>query len=131
MKTKTIYVLIVVVLLVVLAIYIAKALIKDKEEERVIVKEQQETGSKVSADNLTTTAEFPLKLTSPMKRGSNVRQLQNWLNKQARKTGLFATIGVDGIFGKNTETLLNNITGKKEMSQLEFTTNQIYNESIY
>lgn len=130
MKTKTIYVLIVVVLLVVLAIYIAKALIKDKEEEQVIVKEQ-ETGSKVSADTLTTTAEFPLKLTSPMKRGSNVRQLQNWLNKQARKTGLFATIGVDGIFGKNTETLLNNITGKKEMSQLEFTTNQIYNESIY
>lgn len=134
MKTKSIYVLIVVLLLVVLALWLAKKLTntEKKEEEK---EEQQNTGGGSSSSgnsNLDTTltqnATFPLELTSPMKKGKNVRQLQNWLNK--KKSALYAPITVDGIFGVKTENLLLAVTGKKSMNDLEFTSKGVYQESI-
>lgn len=134
MKAKSIYVLIVVILLVVLALWLAKKLTntEKKEEEK---EEQQNAGSgSGSSENtnldttLTQNATFPLELTSPMKKGKNVRQLQNWLNK--KKSALYAPITVDGIFGSKTETLLYNVTGKKTMTELEFTSKGVYQESI-
>lgn len=134
MKAKSIYVLIVVILLVVLALWLAKKLTntEKKEEEK---EEQQNAGSGSGSSgntNLDTTltqnATFPLELTSPMKKGKNVRQLQNWLNK--KKSAIYAPITVDGIFGSKTETLLYNVTGKKTMTELEFTSKVVYQESI-
>lgn len=134
MKAKSIYVLIVVILLVVLALWLAKKLTntEKKEEEK---EEQQNTGGGSGSSgnsNLDTTltqnATFPLELTSPMKKGKNVRQLQNWLNK--KKSALYAPLTVDGIFGVKTENLLLAVTGKKSMTDLEFTSKGLYQESI-
>lgn len=134
MKAKSIYVLIVVILLVVLALWLAKKLTntEKKEEEK---EEQQNAGSGSGSSgnpNLDTTltqnATFPLELTSPMKKGKNVRQLQNWLNR--KKSALYAPITVDGIFGVKTENLLLAVTGKKSMTDLEFTSKGVYQESI-
>ena len=134
MKTKSIYVLIVVILLVVLALWLAKKLTntEKKEEEK---EEQQNTGSGSGSSGssnldtiLTQNATFPLELTSPMKKGKNVRQLQNWLNK--KKSAIYSPITVDGIFGVKTENLLNAVTGKKSMTELEFTSKGVYQESI-
>ena len=134
MKTKSIYVLIVVILLVVLALWLAKKLTntEKKEEEK---EEQQNTGSGSGSSGssnldtiLTQNATFPLELTSPMKKGKNVRQLQNWLNK--KKSYIYSPITVDGIFGVKTENLLNAVTGKKSMTELEFTSKGVYQESI-
>ena len=132
MKAKSIYVLIVVILLVVLALWLAKKLTntEKKEEEK---EEQQNAGSGSGSSgnsNLDTTltqnATFPLELTSPMKKGKNVRQLQNWLNK--KKSAIYAPITVDGIFGSKTETLLYNVTGKKSITQMDFISRGIQNE---
>lgn len=134
MKTKSIYVLIVVILLVVLALWLAKKLTntEKKEEEK---EEQQNAGSGSGSSGssnldtiLTQNATFPLELTSPMKKGKNVRQLQNWLNK--KKSAIYSPITVDGIFGVKTENLLNAVTGKKSMTELEFTSKGVYQESI-
>lgn len=134
MKAKNIYVLIVVILLVVFALWLAKKLTntEKKEEEK---EEQQNTGGgsgSSGSSNLDTTltqnATFPLELTSPMKKGKNVRQLQNWLNK--KKSALYAPITVDGIFGVKTENLLLAVTGKNSMTELEFTSKGVYQESI-
>lgn len=134
MKEKKIYIAIAVIVLVVLALWLAKKLTntEKKEEEK---EEQQITGSgsgSLGNNNLDTiltqNATFPLELTSPMKKGKNVRQLQNWLNK--KKSALYAPITVDGIFGVKTENLLNAVTGKKSMTDLEFTSKGVYLESI-
>lgn len=132
MKKSTIYVIVVVLLLVVFAVYIAKFVVKNKEKEKEESPNQGKTGGgnngSTTDPTLTQNATFPLKLTSPQKKGQNVGQLQNWLNKKAMKTGLYATITVDRIFGPKTEALLQNITGKKEMNLLEFNSNGIYTE---
>lgn len=135
MKTRTIYVIIAVILLVVIAIAIAKRLTNKEKKEKEEKEEQQNTGGgsgSSGSSNLDTTltqnATFPLQLTSPMKKGKNVRQLQNWLNR--KKSSLYAPITVDGIFGVKTENLLLAVTGKKSMTELEFTTNGVYQESI-
>lgn len=121
-------------MLVVLALWLAKKLTntEKKEEEK---EEQQNTGSGSGSSGssnldtiLTQNATFPLELTSPMKKGKNVRQLQNWLNK--KKSAIYSPITVDGIFGVKTENLLNAVTGKKSMTELEFTSKGVYQESI-
>lgn len=133
-ETKKIYIAIAVIVLVIIALWLAKKLTntEKKEEEK---EEQQNTGGGSSSSgnsNLDTTltqnATFPLELTSPMKKGKNVRQLQNWLNK--KKSALYAPITVDGIFGVKTENLLLAVTGKKSMNDLEFTSKGVYQESI-
>lgn len=135
MKTKTIYVLIAVILLVVIAIAIAKRLTNTEKKEKEEKEEQQNAGGgsgSSGSSNLDTTltqnATFPLQLTSPMKKGKNVRQLQNWLNR--KKSPLYAPITVDGIFGAKTENLLLAVTGKKSMTELEFTNKGVYQETI-
>lgn len=135
MKTKTIYVLIAVILLVVIAIAIAKRLTNTEKKEKEEKEEQQNAGGgsdSVGSSNLDSTltqnATFPLQLTSPMKKGKNVRQLQNWLNR--KKSPLYAPISVDGIFGVKTENLLLAVTGKKSMTELEFTSKGVYQETI-
>lgn len=133
MKKSTLFVIVVVLLLVVFAVYIAKFVVKNKEKEKQESPNQGETGSgnnggSTTDSTLTQNATFPLKLTSPQKKGQNVGQLQNWLNKKAMKTGIYSTITVDRIFGPKTEALLQSITGKKEMTLLEFNSNEIYSE---
>jgi type III secretory pathway component EscV len=135
MKTKTIYVLIAVILLVVIAIAIAKRLTNTEKKEKEEKEEQQNSsggsdssGSSNLDTTLTQNATFPLQLTSPMKKGKNVRQLQNWLNR--KKSPLYAPITVDGIFGAKTENLLLAVTGKKSMTELEFTNKGVYQETI-
>lgn len=134
MKAKSIYVLIVVILLVVLALWLAKKLTNTEKKEEEKENQQNTGGGSGSSGNLnldttlTQNATFPLELTSPMKKGKNVRQLQNWLNK--KKSAIYAPITVDGIFGVKTETLLYNVTGKKSMTDLEFTSKGVYQESI-
>jgi type III secretory pathway component EscV len=136
MKTKSIYVLIVVILLVVLALWLAKKLTNTEKKEKEEKEEQQNTGGGSGSSGnghsydttLTQNATFPLQLTSPMKKGKNVRQLQNWLNR--KKSAIYAPITVDGIFGAKTENLLLAVTGKKSMTELEFTSKGVYQESI-
>lgn len=136
MKTRTIYVIIAVIVLVVLALWLAKKLTNTEKKEQEEKEEKQNTGSGSGSSGsgysydttLTQNATFPLQLTSPMKKGKNVRQLQNWLNR--KKSAIYAPITVDGIFGAKTENLLLAVTGKKSMTELEFTTNSVYQESI-
>lgn len=122
-------------MLVVLALWLAKKLTNTEKKEKEEKEEQQNIGGGSSSSGssnldtiLTQNATFPLELTSPMKKGKNVRQLQNWLNK--KKSAIYAPITVDGIFGSKTETLLYNVTGKKTMTELEFTSKGVYQESI-
>lgn len=56
---------------------------------------------------------FPLKNGS---RGSEVSELQKWLNSQ----NVGYSIAVDGIFGEQTEKLLYTVTGEKQMSKKTF-----------
>lgn len=135
LQTKKIYVLIAVVVLVVLALWLAKKLTNTEKKEKEEKEEQQNTGGgsgSSGSSNLDTTltqnATFPLQLTTPMKKGKNVRQLQNWLNR--KKSPLYAPITVDGIFGAKTENLLLAVTGKKSMTELEFTNKGVYQENI-
>lgn len=135
MKTKKIYIAIAVIVLVVFALWLAKRLTNTEKKEKEEKEEQQNRGGgsgSSGSSNLDTTltqnATFPLQLTSPMKKGKNVRQLQNWLNRT--KSAIYAPITVDGIFGAKTENLLLAKTGKKSMTELEFTTNGVYQESI-
>lgn len=134
MKAKSIYVAIVVIVLVVLALWLAKKLTNTEKKEEEKENQQNTGGGSGSSGNpnldttLTQNATFPLELTSPMKKGKNVRQLQNWLNR--KKSALYAPITVDGIFGVKTENLLNAVTRKKSMTDLEFTSKGVYQESI-
>lgn len=129
MKKSTIYVIVVVLLLVILAVYIAKKLVNTGESGEYQPENNDSGGSSGSYSSIQN-ASFPLKLTSPMKQGGNVKQLQRWLNMKA-PYALSETITVDGIFGRNTETLLYNVTGKKEMTKTEFNDNKIYLESSF
>lgn len=129
MKKSTIYVIVVVLLLVILAVYIAKRLVKTDAEEYQAEIPQSNGGSSSGTsydETLTQNATFPLKLTSPNKKGLNVRQLQRWLNEKL--PNIYIKLDIDGIFGTKTEQALYSVTGKKEMNLLEFNANEIYNE---
>ena len=132
-KKTIIYIAIGIIAVIVVFLLLKKSNKDVTKTEKGEKEEQQNTGGGSGSSGssnldtiLTQNASFPLKLTSPMKRGWNVKQLQMWLNKKARNTGIYATIIDDGIFGQKTETLLYNITGKNTMTEAEFNSYGIY-----
>lgn len=124
-KKNTLKVILIVGVLVILGAILAKWLMKNKNTD------SGGTVSGGSPDNgtNTTNASFPLRRGS---RGKQVNQLQRWLNTNTSgliydtASGLLyvsphKAVGVDSIFGAETERELKAATGMTEVSKDYFT----------
>lgn len=125
-KKNTLKVILIVGVLVILGVILARWLMKNKNSTD---SDSTVSGGSTDSGTNTTNADFPLRRGS---RGKQVTQLQRWLNTNTSgliydtASGLLyvsphKAVGVDSIFGAETERELKAATGMTEVSKDYFT----------